>query len=660
MKKIAIYISLVLLSIQGFSQDQTLLTIGNKAISEGEFLRIYQKNNTTGNVIDKKSVEEYLELFINFKLKVAEAEAKGMDTLPKFIKEFNGYKRQLQKPYFTDKNVDERLVREAYDRQQFDVRASHILIMVENNAAPKDTLVAYNKIKAIKKQVIDGKKSFTEIAKQKSEDPSAKQNAGDLGYFTAFQMVYPFENAAYNTEVGKVSEIVRTKYGYHILHVNDKRKAKGEVQVAHIMVGVPKDVDAQKAKAAEDKINMIYAKLEKGETFKELAQLYSDDKGSAKKGGTLQWFGTGRMVPEFEQVAFGIENKDEYAKPIKTNFGWHIIKLIDKKAPKKFEESEKALRDRINNDMRARTSQVAVFNRLKKEYNYKLDSRRMADFSRVIDKKLFEGHWNKSQAKSLKRNLFTLNDSSYSQQLFVDYLVENTRGIRNEKSVKEFIDRMFKLYIDQELKDLEKKHLAEKYPEYRYLLQEYHDGILLFDLTDKEVWSKAIEDSLGLVQFYEKEKANYMWGQRVNAQVYTAKGDKNMAKLKKLLKKKAAKAYTNEAILKLANKKDSTAVEFVNENTYSKEDYNIIDEANKQLNFFEATDLKLPLFYTQDGKLVYVSEIIPAQNKRLDEAKGQVTADYQDFLEKEWIEQLRAKYSVTKDQKVWEAIKAKF
>jgi len=182
----------------------------------------------------------------------------------------------------------------------------------------------------------------------------------------------------------------------------------------------------------------------------------------------------------------------------------------------------------------------------------------------------------------------------------------------------------------------------------------------LFDLTDKEVWSKAIEDSLGLVQFYEKEKNNYMWGQRVNAQVYTAKGEKNMAKLKKLLKKKDSKGYTNESLLLIANKKDSTAVEFVNENIYSKEDYSIVDEANEQLRFFENKEQKLPLFYTKDDKLVFVSEIIPEQNKRLDEAKGQVTADYQDFLEKQWIEQLRAKYSVTINQKVWDGIKAKF
>lgn len=658
MKNITIYLSLFLLAFQGFGQNDTLLTINNKAITDGEFLRIYQKNNTTGNVIDKKSIDEYLDLFVNFKLKVAEAESRGMDTLKSFKRELGGYKNQLEKPYFTDKNIDERLVKEAYERQQYDVRASHILIMIGPDASSADTLVAYNKIKAIRKQIVDGKKDFGKIAAQKSEDPSARQNGGDLGYFTVFQMVYSFENAAYNTEVGKVSEIVRSRYGYHILKVVDKRKAKGEILVAHIMVALPKEADSEKIKAGETKINMIYAKLENGEGFKEMAQLYSDDKSSAKQGGKLQWITAGKMPPEFDKTAFSLENRGDFSKPIKTGFGWHIIKLLDKKETKKYEESEKSLRDRIKNDMRARTSQVAVYNRLKKEYNYKLNTKRFADFYRVIDKSIFAGQWDKSQAKSLNKVLFTLNDLAYSQQIFVDYLEKNTKGKRNEKSVRAFLDKMYKIYIENELKVIEREHLAEKFPEYRYLLQEYHDGILLFDLTDQEVWSKAIEDSSGLSNFYEKNKANYMWGQRVEAQVYSAKDAKTLSKLKKLLAKKDAKGYTNEYILMTLNKKDSTAVELINEDIYSKEDYAIMDEANEAQHFFDSNSLNTPLFFEKDTKLVFVSKIIPITNKKLDEAKGQITADYQDYLEKEWIKELRKKYSVNVNQSVWDKIKA--
>lgn len=658
MKKVLVLLSLGFVFLQGFGQDNVLLTINNKSVSEGEFLRIYNKNNNTGNLVDKKTIDEYLDLFINFKLKVTEAESLGMDTLTKFTRELGGYKNQLEKPYFTDKNIDERLVKEAYERQQFDVRASHILIMVSKEASPADTLVAYNKIKSIRKQIVDDKKDFRKLAAQYSEDPSAKQNGGDLGYFTVFQMVYPFENAAYNTEVGEVSEIVRTRFGYHILKIADKRKAKGEVQVAHIMIAVSGDADSVKAEAAQNKINMIYKRLQNGEGFKELAQLYSDDKASAKNGGILQWFGTGKMVPEFENAAFGLEHKGDYAKPIRTNFGWHIIKLIDRKEPLKFEETEKSLKDRISTDMRGRTSQVAVYERLEKEYKYQLNQKQYDAFVKSIDPTIFSGEWDHSKIKNMNQKLFILNDSIYTQQAFVTFLDKNILGKRKEEPIKPFIDHLFRIYLESELKQVEREHLADKYPEYKYLLQEYHDGILLFDLTDQEVWSKAIEDSLGLYSFYENHKNNYMWGTRVKAQIYSVKDNKVMAGLKKLLSKSQAKGYTKDYILMKLNKKDSSAVELVNENTYSSGDYTIVDEANEKLQFFENGSLKTPLYFEKDNKLVFIDQIISKENKKLEEAKGQITADYQDYLEKQWVEALRKKYKVEINQAVWEKIKS--
>jgi len=659
MKKIAIYFVFTLIALQAFSQDDTLLTINNKVITTGEFLRIYQKNNTTGNIEDKKSIEEYLDLFINFKLKVAEAEARGMDTLPKFIKELKGYQKQLEKPYFIDKKVDDRLIQEAYDRQQYDVRASHILIMVDKNASPADTLAAYKKISSIRNQIVKGKKDFTDMAKKYSEDPSAKQNGGDLGYFTVFQMVYSFENAAYNTKVGEVSEIVKSRYGYHILKVVDKRKSKGEILVAHIMVALPKNADSTKIQKGKEKIDMIYSKIQNGSDFKELAQLYSDDKGSARKGGVLSWVGTGKMPPSFDKEAFGLENIGDYSTPVRTSYGWHIIKLINRREPKNYDESKKALRKKINNDMRGKVSKDVVFNRLKKEYNYQLNTKRLDAFSKLIDKSLFSGKWDKSQAKSLNKTLFTLNDSAYSQQLFVDFLEKNTRLKRSDKSVKLFVHKMYKLFIEQELKKIEKLHLAEKYPEYRYLLQEYHDGILLFDLTDQEVWSKAIKDSTGLVQFYEQHKNDYMWNQRVEAQIYSTKNAKIMGKLKGLLSKKETKGYTTEYILLKLNKKDSSAVELVNEKIYAKGDYAIVDEANKSLQFFDNTNITTPLYFEKGLELVYIYKIVPKAPKLLNEVKGQLTADYQDYLEKKWVKELRQKYSVVINQPVWDKVKNK-
>ncbi len=663
-KKLFSILFVGLLTQSLWAQTDTLLTIDNKPVSSGEFLRIYQKNNSSESVIDKKSMDEYLDLFINFKLKVTEAEHRGMDTSSKFTKELKGYQSQLEKPYFTDKNVDEKLIKEAFDRQQKDVRASHILIMVDKNAAAADTLAAYEKIKGIRQQIIDGKKDFRSAAIQNSQDPSAKQNGGDLGFFTVFQMVYPFESAAYNTPVGQVSEIVRTQYGYHILKVTEFRPAKGEVLVAHIMVATPKDADSTASKAAEAKINMIYGKLVAGEEFKKLAQLYSDDKGSAKNGGTLQWFGTNYMVPSFEKASFDLANKGDYSKPIKTEFGWHIIQLLDKKEPAKYEESQKSLKERISNDMRARMSKDAVYNRLKTDYNYKPNQLGLSMFYSAVDTSIFSGKWDtKAAEKKLyslskhKHNLFDLNGKVYTQAEFIQYLAKNTSTKRKAEDVRGFIDKMYRTYLENELQNLERENLSKKYPDYAYLLQEYHDGILLFDITDLEVWSKAINDSVGMQAFYEANKKNYMWGQRVNAQVYSAKDDKTLAKLIKVLEKKASKSYTDEQVLAMFNKGEEKNVELINSKTYSADEYAIVDEANETLKFFEAQGLKTPIIFKKELNVVLISEIIPAQPKALNEAKGQITADYQDVLEKKWIAELRSKYPVVVNQNLWSKLR---
>ncbi len=658
MKSIIGIISFVLIFNLGFAQERTLLTIDDRPISETEFIRIYKKNNSTGNVVDKKSVEEYLDLFINFKLKVIEAESRGMDTLEKFQKELKGYKRQLERPYFTDKVTEDYLLKEAFERSLYDVRASHILLMVSGDATPADTLAAYNKISKMRQQLINGKVSFDKLAVSKSEDPSAKQNKGDLGYFTVFQMVYPFENAAYNTPVGKISEIVRTRYGYHILKVTDKRKSQGEVKVAHIMVGVPKDASKENVQKAEEKIKMIHHKLKEGGKFGELAHLYSDDKGSAKNGGELNWFGMNHMVKPFEEASFALKNKGDISEPVKTRFGWHIIKLIDKKEPGTFEKRKKSLQKRISSDMRSRVSKAAVYERIKKEYNYQLNEKNLKAFYKAINKDIFEGKWDKKQVAKLNKTLFVLNDSAYNQQLFVDFLEKNTLRKRSEKSVEDFVNKMFRLYEERELKEMERAHLSEKYPEYKYLLQEYHDGILLFDLTDKEVWTKAIEDSIGLGNFYEANKQNYKWGKRVEASVYEYKDKKVLKKLKKLLAKQSKKGYSVENILSIVNKKEDSAADFIKADTFSKNDYKLVDLANQELNFFDQ-EVKTPLSFTKDNKLVFISKVIPETPKKMEETKGQVTADYQDYLEKEWVKQLRKKYKIVINEDVWKEVKSK-
>ncbi len=645
MKTLLNTLIILLLSSSLWAQDTTLFSIDNHPFSKGEFERIYLKNNSMTSLEKNKSLEDYLELYINFKLKVLEAEKQGLDTLSKFKREYLGYKKQLERPYFSDKEVTKALIKEASERQYYDVRASHILIGLKAGATPKDTLKAYKKAQNIKRQLEKGA-DFEKLAQTHSTDPSVKKNKGDLGYFTVFQMVYPFENAAYNTPIGKISDLVRTRYGYHILKVTDKRKALGKVKVAHIMVGLNKNPTSVQKKAAEQKIQMIYKKLKKKEDFKELAKLYSDDKNTAPKGGELNWFGTGKMVPSFEKQAFSLENKGDFTKPFRTAFGWHILTLLDKKDFVGLKENSADLATAVRRDMRSSKSEASAYAKIKKDYNYVPYTKNLNNLKKRIDDSLFKGGWNGSSLKHLERTLFELDNHRYTQQGFVDFLTERVKTPNAGDNVDNFVQFMYDDYLKRQLKKVKVKHLPEENAEYKYLLQEYYDGILLFDVTNKEVWDKAVKDSIGLTVFYDEHKQDYMWGIRVKAEVFETKNKKIQSKLQKFLKKRYKKSYDLNKVLSVLNKKDSTAVSLIKEDVFSEGDYAILDEANKTYSFFAKKGLKMPLIITEKSRVVYISEQFNPEPKPLDLIKGKITADYQDAIEKEWIKSLRKKSQV--------------
>lgn len=658
MKKTIFIVSLMLLgSLNFFAQDKNeeiLLTIDDQKVTKNEFERIYNKNNNKNNVIDNKSVEEYLDLFINFKLKVIEAEHLGLDTTSAFIKELEGYRKQLIKPYFTDPAVDEKLIKEAYDRMQYDIRASHILIQIDKDASPKDTLKAYNEMLTIRNRILQGE-DFAKVAKETSKDPSVETNGGDLGYFTVFQMVYPFECAAFNTKVGEISMPVRTRFGYHIIKVADKRKAQGQVKVAHIMVSVPKDSNEEKQKAAEAKINEIYNKIQSGEDFAELAKQISDDKGSAKSGGELPWFGTGKMVPEFEIASFALKNKGDVSKPVKTSFGWHIIKLIDKKEMEDIETLKNEIKNKISKDARAEKSREAVIESLKKEYKYSFNQKSLSDFYKVVDNTVFEGKWELEKAKGLNKPLFTIADKTYSQQDFAEYIANNKRK-RKEASINSVVNEIFNTYADEMVIAYEESQLENKYMDFKYLMKEYHDGILLFELTDQMVWSKAVKDSAGLQEFYDKNKNNYMWGDRYDAAIFKYKNDDAKKLAEKYLNSMEKKNYTFDNVLEMTNKKDSANLVLVESKKYSKGDNNDID--NMLFNSETPDNSSKIKFVENTSQIIYVKDKIAPEPKKLNEARGLVTADYQTFLEKKWIEELRNKYKVSVNKEILSTVKS--
>jgi len=635
----------LILSANSFAQqDPVLLEIDGKKVTKSEFLQIYLKNNNDPKY-DKESLDNYMELFKKFKLKVAEAEAQGYDTIPKLKRELEGYQKQLALPYLTDTELNKSLVKEAYENMKTEVRAAHILVKVEPNATPADTLAAYNRIMALKARVDKGE-DFIAVAKGKggSDDPSAVNNGGDLGYFTAFQMVYQFEDVAYKTPVGTVSKPFRTKFGYHILKVSDKREARGTMKSAHIMIAANRNTAShEEIETARSKANELYDKLLKGSNFEELVRQYSDDPSSNTSGGVLPTFGTGtttRMVTEFEDAAFKLKNDGDVSAPVQTDYGFHIIKRVEHTPLKPFSELEKELQSKVNRDDRAKLTQNSFVEKLKKQYNYSDKSKKSKKwFIQNVDSTYIQGKWNADKLKTDKP-MFVIDGKTFGQKAFANYLMANLRAAKST-NLSDIVETQYDNWQSEAILELEKSKLDKKYPEYRALMNEYHDGILLYEIMSDEVWNKAMSDTTGLKEFYEDNKQNYQWGKRLNANVYETISSSIADNVHKLLQK----GLTTDSISSIINK-DSELNLRVRTNKFEVEKTNYL--TNQMLN----QGINKP--YLFDGKyyVVDVKEVIPASQKELNEAKGLITSDYQNHLEKEWLKSLEHKHSVKVNNEV--------
>jgi peptidyl-prolyl cis-trans isomerase SurA len=671
MKKLFLFIFLSLAVTAGFGQSKTkapvkkpitpvaapvtpvidpvLLSIAGEEISRMEFERVFRKNNYKDSATDEKAVREYLELYINYKLKVKEAEKEMMDTSATFVTELSGYRKQLAQPYLTDKEVSENLLREAYDRLKKDVHASHILIQVKQDALPKDTLLAYNRSLKIRDMIMKGA-DFSKVARDSSEDPSAKDNGGDLGYFTGMQMVYPFETAAFNLKDGQVSNPVRTRFGYHIIKKLDDRPAQGEIHVAHIMIKIPKDANDSAITSGKKLIDQAYADLKAGILWDSVVSKYSDDKASVKRGGELSWFGTGRMVPEFEKTAFGLSKDGDYSAPIKTGYGWHIIKRLEKRSVPSFDEKKGELKQAIARDSRNEMSKLSMVNKIKAQYKFTETLKNKTDFINSLDTNVVNGEWDLNKAEKFNAPIFSLTDSTkkatvYTQQDFAKY-VSTHQSKRPGINPVVIGNQLYDSWVNESLIAFEEGRLDTKYADFRNLMKEYRDGILLFDLTDKKVWSKAVKDTLGLQGYYDKNKNSYMWGARVDATIYTMADLATATSFRKQMKK-GKKSSTD--IINELNKVNSSNVT-MRSGKFSKGENGFVDKVSWVKGLSENL--------AEDGKIIIVSinEVLPAQPKLLDEAKGLITADYQNYLEKSWIDELRGKYPVKVNEEVLKTI----
>jgi peptidyl-prolyl cis-trans isomerase SurA len=627
------------------NNSEVLFTIGGQPVYLSEFAYVYNKNNVDDkNGYTKESLNDYLDLYIKFRLKVKEAENLGMDTLSSLSAELETYRKQLSKQYLYDREVSEKLLEEAYERSKLEVNASHILIGIDEPALPADTLKAYKTAVQLRNRILKGE-DFAELAKKYSKDPSAQTNGGNIGYFTVLQTVYPFETVAYETKKGDISMPVRTRFGYHLVKVNDAREAQGEITVAHILLKIPTGADKEGIEQVRLQAENIYNLALKGEqTFDELVALYSDDKTTKNKGGLLPPFGTGRMVEEFELAAFNLKKDGDLAKPVQTDYGFHIIKRISKKAQPTFEEAKGELKKKIERDSRSEIAKSKLLDGIKLEYNYKENVKARQELFKLIGEKLPEGKFVWEDKSTLAKVLFSIGDKTYTQADFVTYL-ESKQKKKRADAAQVVFDQYFDIYQEEMLMAYEESQLERKYPDFKNLMREYRDGILLFDLTDKKVWSRAVKDTTGLTAFYEGVKGKYMYPERVKATTYTIADAKTAEKVKKYMAKKGA-----AATLAKYNKNGATIVS-TSEGTFEKGQNALADATGWKIGLGNLTTVA-------DGsvKFVDVTELLAPAPKPLQEVKGFVVSEYQDFLEKKWIEELQQRYPVVVYNSVLESM----
>lgn len=638
-----LFIPFLILSIAVFAQsEKSIIDFDDEKISLEEFKRVYLKNNS-GEIVSKSTVEEYLELYINFKLKVKEAISQGLDQDESFITELKGYRTQLAQPYLSEEHMLEQLKVEAYDRLKYEIRASHILINSKPTDSPEDTLAAYKKALKYRKLILAGN-DFESVAQQYSEDPSAKQNKGDLGYFTGFYMVYPFETAAYNTKVGEVSLPVRTRFGYHLVKVTDRRETNGTMTASHILIS--NDPESGNGKNAEEKANEIYNLILEDSSFEEMASQFSDDPRSANNGGLLPPFTVGKMIREFELIAFGLKKDGEISKPVETRYGWHIIKRINKEKLAPYSELEKDIERKVKKDSRSNLTEGAAIKKIRNEYGFVEYIKERDDYYKIINESFFTDEWDESALVKLNKTLFKIGNKEVNQKEFSSYLMER-KGANNNTAPQTLIDKLYRSFKKEQILEYKDSQLENEYPEFKAIIQEYHDGILLFNLTDQLVWSKAVKDTLGIVAFYEDNKESYKWTARADAIVFSALNSDVVKSTKKLIEE------DKEIIAVLEEVNKSSQLNLKKEQKkYQKGENEFVDQVKWEKGYSKEIESNGRIYF------VYIKEVLEPAYKTLEDSKGIITSDYQEFLEKEWIESLRKKYSFKVNEEVVKELKS--
>ncbi|MFT5723799.1 MAG: peptidyl-prolyl cis-trans isomerase SurA [Bacteroidia bacterium] len=632
-----IYLILFLFSASVCSAQKggpAIFSVGSDTVWGAEFERAYSKNDAKPHLKPgNDTLQDYLDLYVRFKLKVKEAYSLGMDTNQDYVKELAGYRKQLAQPYLTDKTVTDNLIQEAFGRMKYEVQASNLMIHMSPTASPKDTLASWVRINKWRELINSGQMSFEQITRDSSSDDHGRKNEGRLGYFTAFGMIYPFEDQAYSTKVGDISVPFRTQYGYHIVKVTDKRPRRDDLRVAHILIRVNNESEYETNKP---RIEAIYARLQKGETFETLVKDFSEDFGTRESGGQLNWIkSVGGSVPkDFKELAYMLKD-GTYSKPVRTELGWHIIKRIESKPAPKFNEVKETIKMKISRDSRSELNKEAVLKRIKVENNYVLNTENWNRFKASLTDTSLLYDWVPTDFYTSETPLFSIAKMHFTYKDFTSF-IRSAPARKPNQQLDGFANDLLSTYVDNKNFEYEENILETKYSDFKYLMEEYRDGILLFELSNKIVWNKASEDTAGLRKFFEDHRADFVWKDRVVTKSYVCSTKKSAKLVKRYLKKDSS----DKAILTAVNKKDALGVNIVYK-TYEAGQDSVIDglDWNKSLHKLKDKTINNIVF-------VSIDKILPPGQKALKETLGPVTSDYQKYLEDQWIVELKNKYTV--------------
>ena len=626
------------------NDNDALFTVDNDKVLASEFIRVYNKNLDLVKDESQKDIDNYLELFINYKLKLQEAKKLGFNEKPEYIRELSNYRKQLAKNFLTDSQATDELVKEAYERVSYEVNASHVLIRVSEDAPAEDTLKAYNEILKLRDQVL--KEGF-EAVKNKVHNGQTIF-AEDLGYFGGFRMVYPFESAAFNTPVGELSQPFRTRFGYHIVKIFDKRKSKGEVEVAHILISKQKKADDSISQNPEQRINDIYTKLQQGENFESLAKQFSEDKNSASKGGKLSPFSSGQLNSKtFEETAFNLENQGDYSKPVETDLGWHIIKLINKKPVESFENMKGQLELKVKRDSRSNLINEAFVKKIRDHYKVTDNYEALQYFNTIVTDSFYKRKWEIPENLNKEKHLNSIGEKQLTYLDFANYLKNAQRKLRNQKPLELVVKDNYKEFIDSHVLKYYEDNLENENKEFSNIVDEYRDGLLLFDLMESEIWNAAKKDSMAVKEYYEKNKEDYFVNERVDALVASSPKETVIKKVSKMLSNDMTEIKIKDAL----NKKGKVNVIFTS---------GLMEKDHQALppEFQFKEGLSKIYKHNDSFVVVNVNKILPKEQLSFEEAKGRVITNFQDQKEKSWIQELHQKYKVVVNDEILNKIKA--